>query len=820
MASRTHLNTMPASRFLPVTVLACLASVAVGFDIPIDLPPAGGQPGQISAAVYDSRDRMVRELARALPAGADRRTLRWDGLDMQGRPVPPGDYEWRSLETQGLRSEYLMSVGTSVGDRWWPGNHGGPGAIVVAEDSFVVAAHPEGPPLLARASLAGGVVWERRQFEPARNPFDVAVGGGKVFYLQDNGKIFVLDFATGRPIGPGQHGTTFSAQVPVKKFVFGSDAAGPEETAVPLAGSAAGPEPGWDSVAGMTQRATGLVCDAIEPRTFQAALPDGEYLLRFHFGDEAAPTSLVEVHPGGLEPYPGHHTLPDKMAWWQLPPAPAGAGAVPIFLPQVYGLPRPVPVTHGRLRIAFIPESPRAKPTAAHWGLRRIEVFGIADRIAAADATLLVSCRAAGRLLWLDPGSGEVLDSMPLADVRDIAIGSDQLVYALTGDSVLRFSRDEKRPEAVVRGLESPVAFDVDRVGGGIVVAEGGAVQQVKRFDASGTLLASHGRKGGRSFGRYAPQDFSSLRGIAADDHGGFVVVEKNAVPRRTARFDARGEPVREWFGGMDFYTQTALDPADPAIGWLRQDDENVVQIRLDYAAREWRPLAAYRWTRAFDPAGTSQAADPLYAGRRDYPPWFAGRVPSFQRMRTLRHDLDGDGRAELLLEFSTLPLVLVHDEQRDCLRPLACLGLMHRDLWAAGTAVPVEQLPPAWAEAIRLAGGDPADVPSRIRYAHYAWADENGDGLIDAIELRLGPAHRDASSGTQPNGGFCLRIDDGLSAWIGSGSTDVAGIYRIFKPERFTACGAPVWPLAPSVVGPKTERRGELKSVLPTADG
>ncbi len=797
-------------------IAACTFAASLpAADIEVDIT----QPGQLSAAVYESAGRMVRELSRALPVPGGQHTFHWDGLDMDGRPVPPGDYEWRSLQTQGLRSEYLMSVGTSVGDRWWPGNHGGPDALVVADDSLVVAAHPEGPPLLTRTSFEGGVVWERKNFEPARNPFDIAIGGGKVFYLQDNGKIFVLDFATGKPIGPGRHGTTLSAQVPVKTFGFGSDAAA-GETTVPLAVFNADTGVGWSSIEGLTQTPGGVTCDAVTPRTFQATLPNGEYLLRFHYGDDAAATTLVEVHPNSLEPYPGHYTLPDKMAWWQLPPAAAGAEPKPIFLPQIYGVPRPVAVTDGRLSVTLIPESLRAQPTHAHWALRRIEVLGIADRIAADDEALLLSCRAAGLVLWLDPATGAVIDSAAVADVRDIALGSDQSVFALTGDAVVRLTRDDKQPETIIRGLETPVAFDVDPRDGGIVVAEGGSVQQVKQFSESGTLLATHGRKGGRQLGRYEPRDFSSLCGIAADGHGGFVVIEKNGVPRRTARLDRQGAPVREWFGGMDFYAQTSLDPADPTLGWLRQDAENLVQVKLDYARREWRPIAAYRWTSGFDPAGSSQTGDTLYANRLNYPPWFAGRVSSHQRMRTLRRDLDGDGTTELLVEFTTLPLLLVHDEKLDRLRPLACLGLMHRDLWAAGTAATEQQLPAAWAGAIRQAGGDPADAKARIKYAHYAWADDNGDGVIDADELRLGPAHRDASGATMPNGGFCVRIDEQLNAWIGPGATDLSGMYTIFKPERLTACGAPVWPLVPTVSGPKTAGRGQLKSVLPTAEG
>ena len=800
-------------RFLLALLL--FGNLAVAAEIPLTL----AKPGQVSVAIYDGQGRMVRELARAETMQSGKQSLLWDGLDMDGKPVPTGKYEWRTLQTQGLRSEYLMSVGTSVGERWWPGNHAGPTSVVVADDSLIIAANPEGPPLLTRVGFDGKVIWERYQFEPARNPYDVAVGGGKAFYLQDNGKVFVLDFSSGKPVGKGQHGTTLPAMVPVKTFVFGGPQAGAEETAVPLAVIDAKTDTGWDKIEGMKQNGSGLTCDALEPRVFEATLPNGEYLLRYHYGDEAQPTTLVEVQPNGMEASPGHHTLADKMAWWQLPPTAAGAKIAPLFLPQIYQLPRAVPVKDGKLRLKFIPESPRTRPKSAHWGLRKIEVIAMADRIAADDTTLLLSCRGGGRLLWLDPATGTTLDTMPLTDVRDIALGPKHEVFALIGENVMRFTREDKKPSSFLRGLRDAVALDVDVKTGEIVVAEGGSVQQVKCFDVAGKLIAAHGRAGGRKLGRYEPHDFASLQGIAADGHGGFVIIEKDAVPRRTARFDAKGEPVKEWFGGMDFYTQTALDPTDPSLGWIRQDDETIVLAKLDYAKRDWQPVAAYRWTEMFDPKGGG-TGDALYATRKSYAPWFAGRVPSFNRMRTMRRDLDGDGKPELLLEFTTLPLLLVHDEKNDRLRPLACLGLMHRDLWAADNTATVEQLPPAWAEAIRLAGGDPADAKSRIKYARYSWADENGDGLIDANELHLGEAHRDAKSPTGLNGGFCLRIDDALNAWVGSGSTDKAGMYLIYKPERITACGAPVWPLQGVAAGPKTERRGETRSILPVTDG
>jgi hypothetical protein len=794
-------------------LLLALKTAAPAAQIPFTLE----KPGNVSAAIYDAQGRMVRELSRAEPMQTGKHSLAWDGLDMDGKPAPAGKYEWRALQTQGLRSEYLMSVGTSVGERFWPGNHSGPMAMAVCEDSVITAAFSEQPPMLARAGFDGRMVWERPIFESARSPYDIAIAGGKAFYLQDNGKIFVLDLSTGNPIGKGPLGTTLPALFPVKTFVFGKGQPTAEETAVPLAVIDAKTGAGWNKIEGMAHGGSGITCDALEPRVFEAPLPNGEYLLRFHYGDDAQATTLVEVQPNGMEASPGHYAVADKMAWWQLPPSVAGAKTEPRFLPQLYLLPRAVPVKDGKLRIKFIPESPRAKPKAAHWGLRKIEVIAMADRITADDATLLLSCRGAARLVWLDSATGNTIDSMPLAEVRDIALGPRHAVFALIGDNVVRFTREDKHPQTIIRGLREAVAFDVDAKTGAIVVAEGGSIQQVKCFDASGKLIATHGREGGRKSGRYEPRDLSSLQGIAVDGHGGFVIIEKDSVPRRTARFDAKGEPVKEWFGGMDFYAQTALDPSDPTIGWLRQQDEQIVQVKIDYARREWRPIAAWRWTAAFEES-TGLGGDDLTRTRQSAGPWLQ-RNPTFHRMRALRRDLDGDGKPELLLEFTALPLLLVLDEKHDRLRPLACLGLVNRDLWADGTSAPVEHLPPAWAEAIRLAGGDPADVKSRIKFAHYSWADENGDGIIDAKELRLGSAHPAAHGPTAVNGGYCLRVDADLNAWIGGSATHQAGMYSFRKPERITACGAPVWPLE-GIAGPKTERRGETRSLLPSADG
>jgi hypothetical protein len=87
----------------------------------------------------------------------------------------------------------------------------------------------------------------------------------------------------------------------------------------------------------------------------------------------------------------------------------------------------------------------------------------------------------------------------------------------------------------------------VDPTSGEVFVAESGDSQQIKRFSANGELLATYGRRGGRLFGTYDPQDFRGVTGIAADRDGGFIVVEGAAAPRRVAIFDGNGTLTREW---------------------------------------------------------------------------------------------------------------------------------------------------------------------------------------------------------------------------------------------------------------------------------
>jgi len=737
---------------MPLISCLLLVFLCSAFSFSAEIPLAYELPrdGNVSLAIYDSQGCMIRTFLHAEPQRAGKQNITWDGLDMDGKPAAAGQYEWRLLQTAGLRSEYLMSVGTSVGAQWYPGNHDGPACLAVEKGSFITAAATEGPPEISRCTFDGKILWERGSFEPARNPRDVAVGGGRVFYLQDSGKIQVLDAETGQSIGK-----PVLALFPVRKLTF--------------------PE---------------LKGDSSERQEFNFDLPNGEYLLRFHYGEKEHETTLVEVSPNGMEPSAGHRTLPDKMKWWQLPASAAGA-AKPIFLPQIYGNPRAVKVLDGKLRLAFIPQAEKGK--SVHWNVSEVEVLALPDRVAASPDQLVLSCTGAGAVMWIDAQTGAVSDSVPLAGVRDIAVAGNGRLYALTADSVVSLSREAKTPETRVRGLSDAALFAVDAQET-IFVYERSS-QQIKRFDKSGTLTGTFGRENGRLAGAYQPRDFAGVSGLAADGSGGFVISEQSSAPRRVARFDKDGAPVREWFGGMGFYAHTSLDPLDASTGWLRPQEKSwIIKVRLDYKTRDWKPVACYRWDEQLDAS-------------------FFGRNPEYTHIRCMRRDLNGDGVPETLIWCQAYPaLILVEDEANRKLRPLAAMGLVDADLFDTKKPLPVEKLPPFWAEAIRKAGADPADPKTRVKFARYTWADANGDGSMQADELQLAPGPvKDLR---------CLRVDSELAVWQGGFHAGQNGIYVRYKPVRYTACGAPVWDLAGAEAGFKTAGDAETVSITRNAGG
>ncbi|NBP25756.1 MAG: hypothetical protein EBU81_14655, partial [Proteobacteria bacterium] len=97
-------------------------------------------------AIYDKNGVQVRTLRNAEPLPAGKHQVVWDGLDRNAQPVPPGEYTWKLLQTQGLTAELLLNLGTSTLEHW-PGNHVGLTAAAVVGDQLVMTAGSSESPI-------------------------------------------------------------------------------------------------------------------------------------------------------------------------------------------------------------------------------------------------------------------------------------------------------------------------------------------------------------------------------------------------------------------------------------------------------------------------------------------------------------------------------------------------------------------------------------------------------------------------------------------------------------------------------------------------
>ena len=207
---------------------------------------------------------------------------------------------------------------------------------------------------------------------------------------------------------------------------------------------------------------------------------------------------------------------------------------------------------------------------------------------------IVVSDAAHNVVRWMDPKTGKTIAEKTVPQPRGVAVDPSGRVLVISNDAVLAVTREGAASQTVIRGLQTPLRLDVEDKTGAIFVLEGGKSLQVKRFSKEGKLLKAYGIAGGRSpYGRYDPKGFAAPRDIAADQRGGFIVID-TAAPRRTARFDAAGRLVREWYGGQRYSNLIAVDPTDPRTAWVDSQWGQLFRAGVDYQKKTWRVETIY----------------------------------------------------------------------------------------------------------------------------------------------------------------------------------------------------------------------------------
>ncbi len=147
-------------------VYSLLLAVLLGHGVASAAPAADEGPGPLSIAyeipaaaqvtlnIRRPDGWVVRELVVNQPRTAGRHTEDWDGRDNHGRHCPPGAYQACLLTHEGIKQEYITSIGNSGTPPWktvdgtggWGGNHGQPVATAVdATGVYLGWTSTEGP---------------------------------------------------------------------------------------------------------------------------------------------------------------------------------------------------------------------------------------------------------------------------------------------------------------------------------------------------------------------------------------------------------------------------------------------------------------------------------------------------------------------------------------------------------------------------------------------------------------------------------------------------------------------------------------------------
>ncbi len=383
-----------------------------------------------------------------------------------------------------------------------------------------------------------------------------------------------------------------------------------------------------------------------------------------------------------------------------------------------------------------------------------------------------------------------VVDSAVVRDLQDIALLGDGSVVAISGDSLVTMSRQAKTPVVRVGGLEKPAFLAVDKSNGDILIAQTGDSSQIVRFNKNFEKVATYGRKGGRKDGRYVPENFAGISGVASDHQGGFLVTEWMAAPRRIAHFDKDGKLLREWYGGQMFYHSVGVDPEEPSRVWLNSQFGNVIEMDVDYDKRSWKVVSTWNLSKA------------LYTELFPKPAGFWALV------RPITLVQNGKRERYVCMEQGSAT-VLKPDYENGRLVPVAAAGSVQRGP-KLGSVAPPEGHP--WRIAAERLMKEKGAPKSLLHYMAFGYVDANGDGQMQPEEFTIWGNRGQHGWGWEDirTGGI---IDTDLNSWCFENSS----WYRLV-PTGLAPNGLPIWNMGKREPGP-TLKGATLAHLWPTSD-
>ncbi|MCS7253225.1 MAG: hypothetical protein RMK18_07725 [Armatimonadota bacterium] len=339
------------------------------------------------------------------------------------------------------------------------------------------------------------------------------------------------------------------------------------------------------------------------------------------------------------------------------------------------------------------------------------------------------------------------------------------VLLAISSGRVVRvdLNSGEIKP-LITDDLDEPQSIFVSE-GGEIFISDRGHSHQVKVFSPNGKLLRVIGDAGGRNVGPYNPRRMSNPYGIAVDNAGRLWVAEEDYQPKRISVWDAReGKLLREFIGGPEY-------GGGPV--WLSRDKRSAyykgMEFELDFDNGAWKLKRIYY--RVGD-----EAHGHIFPVTPDRP-------------------IEFKGRKFLVYDFGVhTGYVLITEDTGVYAKPLSAFGSCE---WATGGA---GRNP--YAAGSKLLGNDFFNAlgdrdPFKF---NFVWADENGDGRLQANEV----AFQDAPRADGEVARLFVYWGSLMSSRDFSVAMEGAGRLWLIKVSGWTKAGAPVYDLNnASQIGP-----------------
>lgn len=362
-----------------------------------------------------------------------------------------------------------------------------------------------------------------------------------------------------------------------------------------------------------------------------------------------------------------------------------------------------------------------------------------ASSLAVQKGILAICLPAENAVKLLDANTGEIKTSLSIPSPTSAAFLPDGSLVVLSSDRLFRLAADGTSTPFTAQTMAGGYAVAADAQGN-VYLSVRGNTQNVQVFTPQGQPLREIGQRGGRPHhGAFIDQGMRNPVQIAIDSKGRLWVAEETNNPKRTSIWNTDGTLAFDLVGTTSYAGAGAINPHDPTMAFA---DSCVYKINL--ATGSWRPVYSLGRANHPDAIFWPSAGSRCRVVKRDNAYYVFSSWRSGQSFCTMYKD--GQWRIA------------------------AVVGMVARDIdWE----LPTDYTHPIFAGHIGEA---------------YAWADRNGDGLVQADEMQFakGLGLRAGYWGTYPD-------EEGTIPYI---DADKQCIIKL-PITGLTACGAPIYDVA-----------------------